>query len=291
MERQVRLLLAWLEENEAVGHLLGHMPAPNEEAREQRETWQAARITLQARPPHSSPAPSPGELPPELREQGDAFRQRADVLASLQPHNWSLQMVNLREVLSFQKLVVEEQATERANAVATNDLQGLFEFCLPAFSGAEKLAGLPDPDRRGITFTSLNPNLRVGKHLVLDIDVPAGIGVPGRREKFIGYSINFGSQFIQVAEYNRRCFVRDGYHRTYGLLRRGIDCVPCIFIKARSFEELGAAAAGFFSYETLFGERPPFLRDFLDDGVSISAKQPALRKAVRISAEEFVIGI
>jgi hypothetical protein len=200
-------------------------------------------------------------------------------------------MLNLREVLSFQKSVVEEQAIERANAVATNDLQSLFEFCLPAVSEAVKLPGALDHNQKGVTFTSLNPNLRVGNHLVLDIDVPAGVGVPGRKEKFLGYSISFGTQFIQVADYNGRCFVRDGYHRTYGLLRRGIDCVPCVFIKARSFEELGAAPTGFFPYETLFGERPPFLTDFLDDAVSISAKQPALRKVVRISAEEFLIAI
>ncbi len=291
MERQVRWLLAWLQENDAIAKLLGHIPAPNEETREQRERWQAARMALQARPPYSSPTPSLGELPPELREQGDAFRQRPDVLAAFQPHDWSLGMVNLEEVLSFQKVVVEEQAIERANAVSTADLQNLFKFCLPDVSEGVNLAGALDQNQKGITFSSLNPNLRVGNHLILDIDVPAGAGAPGRKEKFVGYSINFGSQFVQVAEYNGRWFVRDGYHRTYGLLKRGVDRIPCIFIRARSFEELGAAAPGFFSYEILFGERPPLLTDFLDDAVSISAKQAAIRKVVRISAEEFVIGI
>ncbi len=291
MERQVRWLLAWLEENDGVANLLGHIPAPDEETNEQRERWQAARRALHVRPPMSPPTPTLGELPPELREQGNAFRQRPDVIAAFQPHDWSLGMVNLREVLSFQKVVVEEHAIERAKAVAAADLSSLFKFCLPDASEGVNLPGALDQDQKAITFSSLNPNLRVGNHLILDIDVPATPGVPGRKDKFIGYSINFGSQFVQVAQYNGRWFVRDGYHRTYGLLRHGLERIPCIFLIARSFEELGAAAPGFFPYETLFSERPPFLTDFLDEAVSISAKQTAIRKVIRISAEEFVVAI
>lgn len=116
-------------------------------------------------------------------------------------------------------------------------------------------------------------------------------GGPARKEKFVGYSINFGARFLQVAEYNGRWFIRDGYHRTFGLLRRGISRVPCVFIRARTFQELGAANASFFSYEVLFGERPPFLRDFLDDTVAVSTNQRAHRKVVRISAEEFLVDV
>jgi hypothetical protein len=72
---------------------------------------------------------------------------------------------------------------------------------------------------------------------------------------------------------------------------QGFERIPCIFIIARSFEELGAATPGFFPYETLFSDHPPFLRDFLDEAVSISAKQTAIRKVIRISAEEFVVAI
>ena len=101
--------------------------------------------------------------------------------------------------------------------------------------------------------------------------------------------MNFGAGFVQIAEYNDRWFVRDGYHRTYGLLCRGVYEIPCIFIRARTFQELGAAAPGFLPYEILFGERPPLLTDFLDDSVSVSTNQKAMRKVVRIAAEEFMV--
>ncbi len=124
-----------------------------------------------------------------------------------------------------------------------------------------------------------------------EIDVAIAPGQPAARQNFIGFTMNFGSPFVQIAEYNGRWFVRDGYHRCFGLLRRGVTRVPCVFVRPRSFPELGAAAPSFFPYEVLFGERPPFLRDFLDDSVAVTARQAAQRKVVRIRAEEFIVAI
>jgi hypothetical protein len=67
--------------------------------------------------------------------------------------------------------------------------------------------------------------------------------------------------------------------------------VPCVFVKARNFQELGAAAPGFLPYEVLFSDRPPFLTDFLDDTFSVLVNQKAMRKVVRISAEEFLVEV
>jgi hypothetical protein len=124
-----------------------------------------------------------------------------------------------------------------------------------------------------------------------EIDVATASGQPATRQNFIGFTISFGSPFVQVAEYNGRWFVRDGYHRCFGLLRQGITRIPCVFVKPRSFAELGAAAPGFFPYEVLFGDRPPYLRDFLDDSVAVTAKQTAQRRAIRIRAEEFIVAV
>jgi hypothetical protein len=52
-----------------------------------------------------------------------------------------------------------------------------------------------------------------------------------------------------------------------------------------------AVAPGFYPYQVLFGDRPPFGTDFLDDKVSAFVCQRAMRKVVRISAEEFVVEV
>lgn len=291
MNRQIRLLLAWLEENEAIISLLGRLPEPGENTTAHAIRGAEARHSLSMRLPYASPTPALGVLPAALQEQGALFCRRPDVVAAMQGLDWTLGMVDLREILGFQKMIVQEQAVERANAVDLANPQSLFSFCLPETTSLTTLTGAIDQDQKGITFSSLNPNLRIGNCLGTDVEFAAVPGAPGRKEKFIGFAINFGVTFVQIAEYGGRWFVRDGYHRTYGLLRRGVYSIPSIFVRARNFQELGAAAAGFLPYEILFGERPPLLTDFLDDAVSVSTNQKATRKVVRITAEEFVVEV
>ena len=83
--------------------------------------------------------------------------------------------------------------------------------------------------------------------------------------------------------------VRDGHHRLYGLMKAGISQVPAVLIHARTFEETGAGRPGFFGYEQLFGPRPPQLHDFVDDEFSAEVNVRAIRKVVRIRAEEFAV--
>jgi hypothetical protein len=291
MQRQVRALLAWLDRAEAIPTLLGHMPGPNDGTSAQVAIWETARNAMAAREPYQLPAPTLEVVPTELAERAQAFRQRPDVLSIFQNMDWTVGMVDLRTVLSFQKLVVEEQAMDRVATANADDLHTLFSLCLPEQAANVALAAIMDNDQKGVTFSSLNPNLRVVGHAVQEVAVSPGPKQPAQTMKFVGFAVNFGAQFVQVAEYNGRWFVRDGYDRCYGLLRRGIRRIPCIFIQARSFQELGAQAPGFLSYELLFGDRPPFLIDFLDDAVSVFAQQRATRKVIRITAQEFVVEI
>jgi hypothetical protein len=85
--------------------------------------------------------------------------------------------------------------------------------------------------------------------------------------------------------------VRDGYHRCYGLLRRGVEHTPCVFIRARNPRELGSENPTFFRYELLFGTHPPSLADFLNDDVASAVTRPAMRKVIRFSAQEFQVEV
>jgi hypothetical protein len=291
MQQQMRWLIAWMNEPEALSSLLGHVPGPDENINEVRALWQAAKMALQMRAPYQQPAPVLLDLPLELHEEIAEFQKSPDVAAVLHGLDWQIGFVDLNNVLSFQKAVAEEDAVGRANDTEIGDLKNLFSFCLPTLKNSVALAGSLDHDQKAITFSSLNPNLRIGSHVLLDIEVAPGPGLPTKTEKLVGFVVSFGSRFIQVVEYNGRWFLRDGYHRCFGLLSRGIHKIPCIFIKAKSFEETGAASAGFFPYEILFGERPPLLTDFLNDNLSRTASRLAQRKVLRISAEEFVVQV
>jgi hypothetical protein len=279
-----------MEKDEAVASLLDRMPRPEDDLTELTGTWEARKDRLAQRAPYSLPTPKLEPLPQELVERGEAFKRRPDVQASLHGLDWDVGIVDLTRILTFQKLVVLEQIAERVAGVSQDHWGPLFSLCLPDSSILE-VGGMLHPSGRSITLSSPSPNLRVSQHILQDLTVAPAPGVPGQTMKFFGFAVSYGAPFLQVAEYKGRWFVRDGYHRSYGLLSRGVARVPAVFVKARSFTETGAAAPIFLSREILFGDHPPTLKDFFDDDLAMTVSQRVTRKIVRITAEEFVVEV
>ncbi len=148
MERSVRCLLAWMTEAEAINTLLGHLPAVGENVQTQMQTWEAARRANDARPAYCAPTPVLEDLPDELRAAGTAFSQRPDAIAAFQSLEWRVGVADLLQVLSFQRVVAEEQAIERVDGAVTMDNpQSVFSFCLPEPTGRQSLPGAIDADQ------------------------------------------------------------------------------------------------------------------------------------------------
>ncbi len=112
---------------------------------------------------------------------------------------------------------------------------------------------------------------------------------PPVRMQAVTLFVYMGTSYLQVVRYRGRSFVRDGYHRAAGLLKRGIDHAPCIFIEAVGFEQVGALANS-FTYKTLYGDaRPPCIEDFWDDSLAADVSQATVRKVIRVTGQEFVV--
>jgi hypothetical protein len=98
-----------------------------------------------------------------------------------------------------------------------------------------------------------------------------------------------GASYVQVARYQGRPFLRDGYHRAAGLLRAGVTRIPAVVIDAPSYQFVAPSAPSLFDHEVAFSDRAPKLPDFWDESVSADVLQPAVRKVVRMRADEFVV--
>jgi len=277
--QDVRVLLGWMDRDEAVATQLGsRLPTPEEDTSSQIERWNAARESVAARPQYNLALPILEPLPPELRGRGEAFLQRPDITTAFAGWEISVGMVTLAQVLSFQK-VVTEGAVARAEASNPGNLHDLFSLCLPDAASPLVMPAAIDPDGRGFSLASSNPNLRVLGPQLAQIN-----GNP-----FLGFNLGFGSTFVQVVEYQDRWFVRDGYHRCYGLPRLGVGRIPALFIRAQNVGQFGWNATSFFRWDVIYGPRPPFLTDFLDDGVAENTQRPVAGKVIRITAQEFGI--
>ena len=277
MDRPIRVLLSWLDHNEAVAFQLGHLPQPEDDIRPMEQRWEEHKANLASRAALTTRESPILPIPTAFEELARNFRNRPDVQTIFTGLDWTPAYANLTKVLSFQKIVVLEGIDERISAVSVNDPASLFAFCLPEPATPTPMSAALDQDQKGMTFSSLNPNLRVSQ-----------LALQGN---YVGFQVILSPSFLQVVEYRDRWFIRDGYHRTYALLRAGREEVPCILVRARNFQETGANAPGFFSYEILYGEGPPYVKDFLDNSVSVQASQRAMRKVVRLRAEEFNVEI
>jgi hypothetical protein len=290
MNHTSKYLLAWMNENDALAVLLGREPRSDDDVSHLRPAWRAARAALMLRSPYRLSTPRLAKLSGKWKNRAAEFQQRPDVIAAFHEMNWSVGMVDLRTVISFQWVVSGQDAAEhRAQTVLENDPDSLFSFCLPAPGEGVTVAGTIDELNHAITFSSQNPNLRVGLPVMADVHVASSPGQPAKTEKFLAFPIHFGWPFLMVAEHNRRLILCDGYHRSYALLRRSIHTVPCVFIRTADFSETGGTRPGLIPYETLFGDRPPMVSDFLDESVAKEVTRTAELNLIRVTAAEFIV--
>lgn len=277
-----RALIGWLSnDQEAIQLLLGRNPLPTDDVASLQQVVFACRASVVSRPAFTPTNP--------IVDVGDdptvkAIQARPDIQAAFAEFDWYPAMVNLQEVLAFQKLINTEGLDVRL-ASARENKKALFELCLPTTQPLPPSGAMVDQDGKAVTISSLNPNLRLS-----GFQAGAAQVNPTTQMMALTFLVAMGTSYLQVAHYKGRYFIRDGYHRASGLLRENINIAPCVVINARNFEQaVGGQPQLFLPYEVLFGERPPRLADFWDDTVACTVSRLATRKVIRIRGDEFVV--
>jgi hypothetical protein len=103
--------------------------------------------------------------------------------------------------------------------------------------------------------------------------------------RIFGFAVAVSFSFMQVASLNGRLLLRDGYHRAYGLLRRGITHAP-VFTKAFERIEDMRLPQGMLPQDAYLGSCPPTLADYLNDDVSAPGATLITQRIVIIQALE-----
>jgi hypothetical protein len=203
-------------------------------------------------------------------------KQRVDLQEEYEGLDWTLDVVDLRRLLAFQRRLVFSAGQDTLPTPQQDDWPQLISFTV----GLQRDTEHHFVHNRGasgeldISLHSNNPDLQ------LRLSPNAG------RRGHSPLSLYGGSPFFEVAKLRGRWFLRDGYHRAYRLLQAGVHRIPAVVIYARTLEELGATQPWFFSEEQLFSDRPPRVMDFLDENMVLRYERTALRKVIRIRVEE-----
>jgi hypothetical protein len=203
-------------------------------------------------------------------------KQRSDFKAEYEGLDWTLDVVDLRRLLAFQRRLVFSAAQRVSHIPQQDDWTQLLSLTIGPRRSTEHHfvsngRAIGDLD---ISLHSSNPDLQ------LRLSQNEG------RSGHLPLSLHGGSPFFEVAELRGRWFLRDGYHRAYRLLQAGVHRIPAVVIYARTIEELGATEPWFFCEEQLFSDRPPRVMDFLDADLILRYERTALRKVIRIRVEE-----
>lgn len=228
-----------------------------------------AEARLRSLPDWNSHSPRVEAISADIQNALTEHAERNDLREEFDGLAWTLGVVDLRRLVSFQRrLVFHEEIIDDAEL---HNWATRIQLALPhrrtsAYQRTWHLSGL--------TLRSENPDFTVRWRTTSEWD------------EVFALIVRHGSPFMEVGGYRGRWFLRDGYHRAYSLLRAGIFEIPAVIVETATLEELGAGQPWFFPEEVLFGRRPPLVTDFLADELVLRWHRPARRKVIHISITE-----
>jgi hypothetical protein len=290
---RIRFLLGWVTDQEAIRLRIGRNANPGENVAEIVAASNEARRAVSSRAAYKPEDPVV-QSNQEWHARLEAVRVRPEVQAHFAQFSggpgaaprWRPVLVDLRKVLSFQKAINVEDMGEQVPRIEGAD--ALLEYCLPGKQLPPPQGVMADLDGKGLTVSSVNPNLRFAGAQASAAMVNQAVGAPAVAMQALAFFVSLGTSYLQVMKYDNRYFLRDGYHRSARLIRQGVFEVPCILIEAANFEEFGCPP-GSLTYEVMYGPRPPKLTDFWDERVASPGRQLTVRKVVRVRVEEFFV--
>lgn len=269
--RPGQALIGWMKPDQAYGFLQRAM-----EPTAAADAVERGRQAVAARPAWVEQDAIITSVPAELAGHVSAL-ESSPAAKPMHDEGWKVAFVDLSKVCAFQPSVESGQSLARVQAVDKDDLASIAAVTLPLTQG-DNLPVQYDPIHTAWTISSANPNLRiVGNVGPLPVS-PVGTA--------LGFAVVAAPSFMQVGCYRGRHYMRDGYHRAFGLLSRGITIVPAFIRDISVFEELVPDPRTMLPQDGYRGERPPVLTDYLDDTVSAAVQLPAVRKMVIVQALE-----
>jgi hypothetical protein len=273
IQRPARTLLGWLTDEQALHFLSGQrrdVPLVGWQEERARE----ARAAVAKRPATVDQDNIVRDIPSELTSHVAAMQAAPPVQAFFK-EGWEVKLVDLRRVCALQPQVFTDHAEERAAQVDPNSMTSIAGVSLPLPSNAP-VPGQFDQQKQAWIITAANPNLRIIGNFAGQVQ-PGVIG--------FGFAVALLPSLMQVAKVQKRYVLRDGYHRAYGLLRRGINWVPALIRSYGQFDDLGVPP-GLLPPSVYLGDRPPTLSDYDAEVVSESVMLPAFQKMIVIHGLE-----
>lgn len=269
-----RALIGWLAPEDGALWLAGRqMGHPNREEFIRRTV--RARTAVEVRTPGIDQTNLLIDPPAELAAHVAKLAQNA-ASAALFNDGFRVAVADLHKVCALQPVVYTGNAMNRMLGVDPNSLISIASVTLP-IPGPQNMPVQFDPTKNAWIFSSPNPNLRILGNFSGEVQP----GVSG-----FGFVVSIPQSYLQVASLRGRFFLRDGYHRAFGLLAIGVRWAPCLVREFARIEDL-TLPAGLLPQDSYLGEKPPLLTDYANDEVAAAVEVGTTHKMIVIPGLEF----
>lgn len=277
--RKSLLLAAFFEEHEVRNMLVSkgvHTPSETDEL---IAAWGRGRKLFESAPPWADMERVVIEKLPDCLSAVATEIRRLDMFrAVVQDLPHEIAVVSLGELVAFQ-FTIDRPYSASYRVPDEPSLEAIAEITLPRTAPAFPVNVSADPG--GVTVSAPGPNLRI-----------AGMGVeptPAGLPK-LTLELTFGTPFVQVAEFQGRMILRDGYHRAVSLLSQGVTHAPVIVLRCTDYAQTGGLGGFFFAPRIVMGPKPPLVKHYLSP-YAVEFNAIDYHKAIRFRPDEFQLPV
>lgn len=266
---------------EIANHLRGLTTFSSDQIAALTKTWEEVSVGRRSLAPLRKLETS--LLPPEgdVKEYCEFLRSQA-IFANLakQLPSADFAYVPVGDLVSSLVLIDYEYLQELKSELTGSDPMAVAKFALPQTVTTEARVAV---DTAGMTVTIQSPRrtLIVGSMHVGELP---GMGLEVR------YLVTSLAAMIIVSEVDGRLYLRSGTHRAYLLASLGITEILCILVREKQIPVLSGPYP-VFTPTALLQPRPPLLKDFDDERLTLEMPLQRQRKVIRISADDFMIPV
>ena len=119
-------------------------------------------------------------------------------------------------------------------------------------------------------FWSPSADFRFQEAILQQKDKFGGVNPVGEVSNILALFIGFGSNFLNLIEFEGRILIHNGHHRLYALRSLGITHAPCVVQTVTQLEELRLIASPAVVEDPTFyfaAKQPPIMKDFFDSKI------------------------
>ncbi len=170
---------------------------------------------------------------------------------------WEFKLVEIGPLLAFQFHVDIERSSAHCRGIQhPPELADTVPVCLP--QSVEHRPIHVSFVQHGLLLRDQSLNFRIMGAGLIGEDLRDQVSLGG-------VAVGVTDPWVSVVRFNGRCYLRNGYHRVYGLRAAGATHIPCLFWDVTDYSRVGAiGGVATFDRSLLESSNPPTCRHLTD---------------------------